>query len=182
VAVAAEMVGVPGSDVRFPATTEVAVGTQSVPVTLTGTALRRKLGFKVYAVASYVQAGSPVAGPEQLLAADAVKLLHLVLERKVDGPTLADSIRAGVKLNYPADAFAAELAQLDQALKGRELAAGQHVLLTAVPKAGLRCFVPGQTDLVIPNPAFAKAIWEIYLGRNTIDDAIKAGLTARLGR
>src|SRR5262245_1226343 len=82
-------VGVAGSAAKFPPAAEVAVNGKPVSLVLTGTGLRRKL-VKVYAVASYVQADAAVQTAEQLIAADTVKRLHLILERDLDGPRIAD--------------------------------------------------------------------------------------------
>src|SRR4051812_22454135 len=70
--------GVAGSPPKFPPTAEVAVNGKPVSLLLTGTGLRRKL-VKVYAIASYVQDDARVQTAEQLIAADTVKRLHLVL-------------------------------------------------------------------------------------------------------
>lgn len=178
-AAADDTVGVAGSDVRYPTAAETAVGGKAVRLALTGTAMRTKLGFKVYTVASYVQAGVPVRTAEQLVEAPAVKALHLVMQRDVDGPAMAANIRTGIRLNYPGDAFAAELATFEQNLKTQELTKGQHIVLTAIPGSGLHCRVPGRADVVIPSPAFAKAVWQIYLGPKNLGEPVKAGLVSR---
>ena len=33
---------------------------------------------------------------------------------------------------------------------------------------------------IVNSPAFAKAVWEIYLGRNSVGEGVKTGLTSRL--
>jgi hypothetical protein len=179
VTAAAEMVGVAGSSVQYPTVAEATANGKAVRVVLTGTAMRTKLGFKVYTVASYIQDGVPARTAEQLVEAPAVKALHLVMQRDVEGPSMSASIRTGIRLNYPADAFAAELAQFEQSLKDQELTKGQHISLISVPGSGLHCKVPGKADVVIPNPAFAKAVWQIYLGPKNLGDAVKAGLMSR---
>jgi hypothetical protein len=32
---------------------------------------------------------------------------------------------------------------------------------------------------VFGDPAFARAVWDIYLGRNNVGDAVKSGLVSR---
>ena len=44
----------------------------------------------------------------------------------------------------------------------------------------LRCQVTGAADLMVENPTFARAVWEIYLGRNNLGEPIKAALASRL--
>jgi hypothetical protein len=179
-ATAGETVGVDGSGTQFPAAVEAQVGGRSVQLALTGAAVRKKVFVTVYAVASYLQDGVVAKTADQLAAADGVKVLVLVMERDVAGGDMADAIRAGVRLNHPADAFGPELAQIGQVLGGMRLEKGDRVTLTAAPGAGLRCQVAGKADVTVGAPAFARAVWDIYLGRQNLGEAIKAGLASRL--
>src|SRR5947209_10861087 len=99
-AMAAEMVGVPGSNARFATAVEVQAAGKSVRLALTGAAMRKKAIFSVYAVASYLQEGVAAKTAEQLAAAEGVKLLHLVMERAVSGEAMAAAMRAGVRRSY----------------------------------------------------------------------------------
>jgi hypothetical protein len=177
---AADTVGVTGSNTRYPTAMDVTVAGQPARVVLTGAALRTKLIVSVYTVASYVQQGTAARNAAQLVDADAVKVLHLVMERDVGGRDMAEAIRAGIRLNHPGGAFAAELGKVDQLLLARTLKKGQHVILTAIPKVGLRCQVAGADELLVDSPGFARAVWEIYLGRNNLGEPIKAALVSRL--
>lgn len=177
---AADTVGVPGSGTKFSTAVEVKVGDKPVRLALTGAALRKKAVFSVYTVASYLQDGVKVKSADQLVAADGVKMLMLVMERDVGGRDMAEAIQTGVRLNSPPDAFAAELKKVNEILGAISLRKGDHVMLTSVPGIGLRCQVIGKTDVTIQNPAFAKAIWDIYLGRQNLGEPIKAGLVSRL--
>jgi hypothetical protein len=177
---AGETVAVRESAVRYPVHDEISLNNKPVKLVLTGTALRKSQGLSVYAIASYIQEGAKAKTAEQLVAAEAVKVMHVVLERNVDGPTMFAGIRTGIRQNHSADAFAGELGQLERLLRPLDLAKGQHVLLTFIPKVGVRCEAIGKADGTINGPAFAKAIWEIYLGRYNLGEPIKSGLTSRL--
>jgi hypothetical protein len=179
-AIAADSASVPGSNARFATAIDVQAAGKSVRLNLTGTALRKKAIFSVYAVASYLQEGITAKTADQLAAADTVKLLHLIMERDVSGKDMAEALRAGVRLNYPADTFPAELSKVSQFFESTGLAKGDQILLTAVPRVGLRCQIAGKADVMIESPKFARAVWDIYLGRQNLGDSIKAGLTSRL--
>lgn len=176
----AEDIPVQGSDTRFPAKMEVTVSYQPVRLTLTGAALRKSRGINVYAVASYIQDGAKAKSAEQLVAANAVKVLRVVLERNVDGPTIFEGIRKGIRLNHSLDAFPAELGQLERLLRGMDMPKGQAIMLTFLPQTGLRCQVVGKADITVKNLTFAKAVWEIYFGRNNPNEALKTSLISRL--
>ena len=97
----------------------------------------------------------------------------------MSGKDIAEAIRTGIRLNHP-DAFADELAKVDKLLQDHDLKKDQGVILTWIPKVGLRWQVTGRNELIVNNPAFARAVWEIFLGRNSIDEDIKTALVSRL--
>jgi hypothetical protein len=179
-AIASETVGVAGSSARYATTIEVQVANKPVKLALTGAAMRKRAVFNVYAIGSYLQEGVSAKSADQLLSSDGVKLLLLVMERDVTGKDMADAIQTGVRLNHAPDAFPAELKKVGQVLGALDLRKGDHVFLTAIPRVGLRCQVVGKSDVTIENPAFAKAIWDIYFGRQNLGEPLKAGLTSRL--
>ena len=174
--------GVSGAtgDPRFPATIASRIGGKPVRLVLTGTALRRKYGFSVYALASYVQEGARVRDADGLMRADAAKQLHLIFERDVDGATMASAFRASIGMSHPAPAFASELARLEQYFVAHPVKQGDHIWLTHIPGVGLGVQVNGQPGMVIGGIEFAQAAWETYLGQNNLGVAIKTGLTSRL--
>jgi hypothetical protein len=177
-ATAGETVRVEGSSARFPTSIEVQAAGQPVRLTLTGAALRKKI-ITLYSIASYLQDGVAAKTADQLAAANGVKVLVLVMERDVAGRDVADGIRMGVRLNHPADAFAPELAQIGQILQPMRLDKGDRVTLIAAPGAGLRCQVAGKAEAVVGDAAFARAVWDSYLGPNNLNAAMKSALVSR---
>src|SRR5207237_10669821 len=147
--------------------------------TLTGTDLHKRTISTQYAMASYLQEGVAAKSAEQLAAANAYKVLHLVLENDLSGKELADGLSAAIRHNVP-KGFSGELQQLHTILGDQTLKAGQEVTFTWLPKSGVRCQVKGRMDVQIANPAFARALWDAYLGANHQGDAVKSGLVGRL--
>jgi hypothetical protein len=182
VASAVELVGVRGSSTRFTTTMEATAGGKPVRLLLTGTALRQKVFVNVYALGSYVQEGVAVRTPEQLAEVDCVKRLHLVMERDVDGKDMAAAFQSAVRANHPAPAFDAEVEQLTRLLQGEAARKGEHIFLTHLPNVGLHVSRPGKADLTIRNPAFSRAVWDVYLGRNNLGEGIKRGLVSRVAQ
>ena len=175
-----EAVGVDGSDTKYDTQIECTVGGKPVKMALTGAALRKRVVFKVYTVGSYVEAGSGVRSAEALAAADVPKQLHLVMQRDVDGKDMAEAVEKAIHNSRGADAFPGELKSLGETMRAMELKKGEHVRLTNIPGKGVECDVAGKKMLLIENTDFSKAVWEIYLGKNNIDDNIKKALVSRL--
>ena len=84
-----KMVGVSGSKCEFPTASMETIAGKTVPLRLTGTALRTKAIFNVYSLASYVAEDATCKTPEDLAAADVPKRLDLVFEREVSGRDMA---------------------------------------------------------------------------------------------
>src|SRR4051794_31880513 len=72
-------------DPRYAATIASRIGGKPVRLVLTGTAMRTKYGFSVYAIGSYVQEGVKVRNGDELARIAAAKQLQLIFERDVDG-------------------------------------------------------------------------------------------------
>jgi hypothetical protein len=179
---AADPVPVAGSSAKYPRSVSIPVGQQAVTLKLTGVGLRTKLFLNVYAVGSYLQDGAAVKTADELARADAARMLYLVMERTVGSADFIDAFQTAVGKTYPADKFAAEFAQLSAAVGDKSAQKGDHVSLLYVPATGLRVQIVGKVDVTIKNPAFAQALWEVYLGSKPIDDDLKKGLTSLLPR
>lgn len=176
----ADQVGVPGSSTTYSSTIQATVGGKSVKMALTGTAMRTKIIINVYAIGSYVQEGVSVRTAEDLAAANCAKRLSLVMERDVTGESLSDAFRAAIRMNYAEPTYRDEVEALVKFVRSTSMRKGEEILLTHVPGVGLHCNVAGKADFTVRNPAFSKAVWDIYLGQRNLGDAIKRGLTSRL--
>ena len=179
---AVELVGVHGSSTRFTTTMEATAGDKPVRLLLTGAAVRQKVFINVYAIASYVQEGVAVRTAERLAEVDCVKRLHLVMERDVEGKDMAAAFQTAIRANHAAPAFAAEVEQLTRVMQGAAAKKGDHIFLTHLPNVGLHVSMPGKVDFTIRNPAFSRAVWDIYLGKNNLGEGIKKGLVSRVAQ
>jgi hypothetical protein len=180
IASVAAAAGQGGGDPRFAPVISAQVGGQPVRLVLTGTAVRTRYTLSVYTIGSYLQEGVKVRDAGELVVVPAPKLLHLIFERNVEGNDVAASFRNAIGMNHPAPAFAAELDRLDRVFRASAVQRGDHVWLTAIPGTGLSCQLAGQPAVLIESVAFARAAWEVYLGRKNLGAAIQMGLTSRL--
>lgn len=175
-----ELVPVPGSANRYPTVIDGVHAGKPIKLLLTGATLRKKVVFSVYTIGSYVQDGVTVRSADELVAADCVKQLHLVMERDAAGKDLGSSFIAAIRVNHPEPAFADEAAKLMQLLDPIAVKKGDHIWLTHVPQIGLHCTIVGKANFLVKNKDFAHAVWEIYFGRNCLSETMKKDLLARL--
>ncbi|MBM4073388.1 MAG: hypothetical protein FJ271_31365 [Planctomycetes bacterium] len=167
-------------ETSFNAEIDRAVGDRTVTMTLTGSAVRKKLFFQVYSIASYVEKGVSIRTAEQLAAANVPKQLHLIMLRNVSGPDMADAFESITRKNYPAPVFADEIKTFSNLLRSRTASSGDHFFLTHIPKVGLEVKHLGKETVVIRNPQFSQAVWDNYLGRTNVGEDVKRGLISKL--
>jgi hypothetical protein len=179
-AFAVEMVAVPGSRIQFPASIEAAVAGKKVPMVLTGAAVRRRFLVTVYTLASYVQDGVQIKTADDLASTTSPKRLELVMERDVHGKDMAEAFETAIRANYPAPMFGEEMKTLVQLVQKETLHKDDHVLLTYLPEVGLECQIVNKSDFTIRNVSFARAVWDIYLGKNNLGENIKKDLLSRV--
>lgn len=158
----------------------ITVDSKPVNLVLTGAAMRQKMFVNVYAIASYVQAGTSVRNAEGLASANVAKQLRLVMQRDVAGRDLAEAFRIAIRQNYPEPAYKAEVDTLVRMLHEGMAHKGDEVLLTNVPGVGLQVNVTGKAPFMIKNAGFSKAVWDIYLGPANVGESVKKGLVSRL--
>lgn len=179
-ALAVDLVGVSGSSIRYPSAVTEKIGDQQVNLVLTGTALRTKLFFNVYAIGSYLQEGVAARTPEALASANCPKRLHLIMERDVGGRDMAEAFRAAIRQNYASPQFTDEINTLVEFIQARDARKGDQFWLTNIPKVGVHIQSLGKSEILIRNPDFSRAVWDIYLGKNNLGETIKQGLVSRL--
>ena len=183
-AAAAEKVPVEGSDAEFDVTITSNIGGNQVTLDLTGAALRRVVFWNVYAMASYVEKGARATNAEELARADVAKQLYLLLERDVTGPQMADAIKKSIIANHPEKEFPEDLERLMAFIRERSIAQGDRVCITHIPAVGLAIKIFHRETVrtvTIRNTKLARAIWDIYFGKNCLSEEIKKDLISRLG-
>ncbi len=131
------------------------------PLVLTGQAVQRKLIFDVYAIGLYLD--EPVATPEQVVASDQVKRVHLRMLRDARRDQVANAFREGFLAGNGSrcEALKAPLNRLLAAIP--DVKKGQELNLTYVPGEGVT-LEAGASRLRIPGKAFADALLRVWLG------------------
>lgn len=180
VGAAAERVPVPGSRNTFDAVITSRIAERSIPMVLTGTALREYLFVNVYSIGSYVQQGSAVKSAEELARADIAKELHLVMERAVSGADMAAAVEKSIVANHAPAQFARDLRRFLDFLASNSVAKGDRVRIAHVPGVGVDVQIQGKQSIAVSNPLLSRAIWDIYFGRYNLGAKIKSGLVSRL--
>ena len=182
-ALAQENVQEPSTGKTFPATVKYSWHGNDYTMTLTGVAVRKKLVFKVYGMAHYAE--EPVKGTKDaalaaMLVDGKARQITMEFARDVDAGKIRDAYRDGFKENATADEMASLQPLVDQfigyfALDVRE---NQQFILRWLPGGTVVASVAGEEKPPITSPLFARVLWSIWLGKDSIVD--REDLVARI--
>ena len=169
-AVAASAVAGEAAGVKLPDTATI----EGKTLKLNGIGLRKKMMFKVYVAALYVE--TPSTDAATLLASDQVKSITLHILRGLDGAQIGEAISDGFWHNSKKQM--PELNERLQKLIGMfpAVVEGDQIVLTYVPGKGTSVVAKGQARGTIEGKDFADALLSVWLGANPVQDDLKAAL------
>lgn len=144
-------------------------------LTLTGTTVRKKVVFKVYAIAHYAE--DPQAGSlDDVIAATLQdgKAKEIVMEfvREVGVDNIQSAYRDGFKENATESEAKAIAPLVEQFLAyfTKDVKENDRFVLQWLPGGVVIAQTQGTTHPAITNPTFARVLWSIWLGEDSIVD------------
>jgi hypothetical protein len=166
-----ELVTEPSTEKKFPATVTV----DQVQLKLTGLAVRKKVVFKVYGMAHYAQdppTGSVAEVIKALLADGKAKQITMDFARDVDGEKIHDAYADGFKENATKEELASIQPLVDQFVNyfSGGVKENQQFILRWLPGGVVKATINGEEKPAITNTTFARVLWTIWLGEDSIVD------------
>lgn len=159
----------------FPVQLTITHEGKSYPVTLTGTAVRKKVVFKVYGIAHYAQ--DPQAGSEKelfaaMLTDGKAKQITMEFVRDVDVASIQNAYRDGFEENASPEESKtiAPLVQKFLAYFTNDVKENDRFVLRWLPGGTILAQTQGTDHPAITNPAFARVLWSIWMGEDSIVD------------
>jgi hypothetical protein len=158
----------------------VTVGNQRL--TLNGAGIRYKAIFKVYTAGLYLNAKA--ATPEQVLANNGPRRIHVVMLRAIDGAELGKLFTRGMEDNATRDEFYKSVGGImkmsDIFSTKKKLVPGEHFSVDWVPGVGTTVLVNGKPAAEpIKEPEFFSSLLKIWLGKSPADSQLKEALLGR---
>jgi hypothetical protein len=143
-------------------------------LSLNGGGVRKKMMFKVYVAALYLERASKDASA--ILASPEAKSMRLHMLRNVKGSKISESIEEGFERNSKE-----QIAKLQDRLKKLtamfpDVAEGDEIALTWVPDKGIVVTVRGTDRGTIEGRDFADALFAVWIGPNPVQDDLKKAL------
>ena len=169
----------------FPTQVTVAYEGKNTSLALTGTAVRKKMVFKVYGIGHYAE-NPPAGSADDVLAAlltdGKAKQITMEFVRDVDVEKIQGAYRDGFSENL-SEADAKTLAPLVEQFLGyfkKEVKENDRFVLQWLPGGVVIAQTQGTTHPPIKSVPFAKALWSIWLGEDSIVD--REDLVGRVAR
>ncbi|MBX2813911.1 MAG: chalcone isomerase family protein [Myxococcales bacterium] len=171
-----EEIKVRGADVTYPE----AVTIEGKTLKLTGTGLRKKFIFNVYAIASYLDVNINNISAEGLARLDVVKRLHIIMQRSVDGNAMAEAFQTALRDHKEMPKLINNSRRLASYLRTGTAKKENYIIFDYIPSVGIRVSRTGKKPITLAGLTFAQALWDIYLGPNCISKKLKKSITERL--
>ena len=175
VAAAQETVQEPSTGKSFPVTVKYAWHGTEYAMSLTGTAVRKKLVFKVYGMAHYAQ-DPPSGSREEVLRAMLVdgkaRQITMDFARDVDAGKIRDAYLDGFRENSTADEMKTIQPLVDQFVGyfAVDVKENQQFIVRWLPGGTVVATVAGEEKPPITSEVFARVLWSIWLGKDSIVD------------
>jgi hypothetical protein len=159
----------------FPTTITVAHEGKNLSLALTGTTVRKKIIVKVYGMAHYMQ-DPPSGKPKDLCAAiltdGKAKQLTMEFVRDVTVNQIRGAYHDGFEENATKDEMKA-IAPLVEKFLGyftNEVKENDRFILRWLPGGVIQAQVQGTEKPAITDPTFARVLWSIWFGEDSIVD------------
>ncbi len=175
VIVAQETVTEPSTGKTFPAVLKFSAGGKEYTVQLTGVTVRKKVVFKVYGMAHYMEnpAGGTRAGAiKDALTDGKAKQITMVFVRDVDQASIQNAYRDGFKENASKEELPQIQGSIDQFVGNFTVPVKENdvFILRWLPGGTIIPIIKGEEKQSITNPLFAKVLWTIWFGDESIVD------------
>lgn len=141
---------------------------------LNGAGLRKKMLFKVYVAALYLETSSKDAAA--VLSSSEVKSMRLHVLRSLKGSQVSEAIGEGFERNSKEQLpkLNARLEKLRQMIP--DVAEGDEIVFSWLPDRGTSVSVRGTDRGSIEGRDFADALFAVWLGPNPVQEDLKKAL------
>jgi hypothetical protein len=172
---AEQMVSEPATGKEFPSRVIFAEDNKEYALDITGVSVRKKIVIKVYAMAHYMQ--SPPMGDvrdiiKAVLTDGKPKQITMDFVRSVGSGSIQEAFRDGFAKNATKAEFQ-EIESLVHQFCGyfdRDVKENDRFVLRWLPGGKVIARAQGKKELALVSPVFARALWSIWFGEDSIVD------------
>ena len=163
------------SQETFPKQVTVDYEGKNVTLNETGSAARKKFFVKVYSIAHYLQEGSSPNGQDPftfLLEDGPIKQYTMKWSRDVPASKIKETYHESFKSALTPHEHQAIHQEIETYISffGQDAKKGDEYALRWLPKGNIEVYINGSKVGSIANVAFAKALWNLWLGNKSVVD------------
>ena len=172
---AQENVKEPSTGKSFPDQLSFTHDGKDYTLTLTGVSVRKKLVFKVYGMAHYVDKftkGSDKEAFNTVMAEGNAKQITMEFARDVDAAKIKETYEESFKEHATGEELKAIKPYLDQFLGffTQDVKENDRFVLRWIPGGTITSTIIGQDKPPLKDAAFARILWSIWLGEDSVVD------------
>lgn len=172
---AQDMVEESSTDKKFPREVTFSYDGTEYSLTVTGLAVRKKFIFKVYGIAHYMQDPQKMSKEEAfqaILTNDKAKQITMDFSRDVGADKIQGAYYDGFKKIANREEFAEIKPLVDQFVGffDKEVKENEQYILRWLPGGTVISIVQGEEKPAISSETFARVLWSIWLGEDSIVD------------
>lgn len=168
-----QMVTEPSTEKQFPSEVSFKQGDASYALTCTGMAVRKKAIFRVYGMVHYMQ--NPVKSTKEeafaaILTDGKAKQITMEFVRDVDAPKIRETYLDSFKANAPGDQFA-KIEPFVTKYVGyftKDVKENDQFIIRWLPGGTIVAVIQGEEKPAIMDQLFAKTLWSIWFGEDSI--------------
>lgn len=141
---------------------------------LNGAGLRKKMVFKVYVAALYVE--TPSRDAAAVVSSAGVKSVRLFILRSLSGAKVSEAIAEGFEFNSKAELprLQSRLEKLNHMIP--DVKEGDEIAFTWIPDKGVQVSVRGTDRGTLEGRDFADALFSVWLGPHPVQEDLKKAL------
>jgi len=160
---------------EFPRQITISHDTTEYTLTATGTTVRKKFFFKVYGMVHYMddpQSGSTEELIQAVLTEEKAKQITMEFARDVGSSQIQDAYRDGFRENATAEELTGIESEVEQfaGFYTTEIQENDQLVLRWLPDGTIITVINGEEQQPITNPTFARVLWTIWFGQDSIVD------------
>jgi hypothetical protein len=172
---AQETINEPSTGKAFPVKISFTSGGTEYAMRLTGMAVRKKFVFKVYGMGHYMQeppVGEGEAAFKAILTDGKAKQITMIFVRDVDAGSIQNAYRDGFKENSTKEELKTIQPFIDKFLGAFTGGVKENdvFILRWLPGGTIIPIIQGQEKEAVSNPTFARILWSIWFGGDSIVD------------
>ncbi len=162
-------------DQLFPQNVIIEHNAEQLDLSLTGLTIRKKFFLKIYSMAHYINQKPGVSGNDiyrNILQNNGAKQISMVFLRALTAEQIQKSLLKGIKVNTNEEEYLQILPQVEKFMQAiyEDVKRNDEFIIRWLPDGTLVSIFQGKEISTIKNEQFARTLWLIWFGENSIVD------------